>query len=132
MNGKRLRRNFEGWLAKYNIDVTNAKFEAACGHYDYRGYNFGTIFLVGDAAGLVSGVNGKGIYAALLSGKQVAKDIVKENDTPNLIESWLKIKRKQEKAIFFLKRERLRRISFSIFIKFISIKKFQDWFIKLL
>lgn len=70
------RANFEGWLKKKKIDVSNAKFEAHPISCDYRGIQFGKVFLIGDAAGLVSGFTGEGIYPALVSGEEVAQKII--------------------------------------------------------
>jgi menaquinone-9 beta-reductase len=41
-------------------------------NFDYRGWRFGNIFLIGDAAGLASGLTGEGIYPAIVSGEVVA------------------------------------------------------------
>lgn len=76
MSMKVARENFEGWLKKKKIDVTNAKFEAFPINCDYRGIQFGKVFLVGDAAGLTSGFTGEGIYPALVSGEEVARKII--------------------------------------------------------
>ena len=42
----------------------------------YEGHQFGDIFLVGDAAGLMNDMTGIGIYPAWLSGKEVARQII--------------------------------------------------------
>jgi flavin-dependent dehydrogenase len=45
------------------------------GNADFRGWKFGNIFLVGDAAGLLNPVTTEGIYYAVKSGEGVAKFI---------------------------------------------------------
>lgn len=43
---------------------------------EYKGIYFNNVFLVGDAAGLVSPFTGEGIYQALILGEDVAKTIL--------------------------------------------------------
>lgn len=69
-------KNFATWLKKEGIDVSQSKLQVHPINCDYCGHCFGNIFLVGDAAGLVSGFTGEGIYQALLSGEEVAKKII--------------------------------------------------------
>ncbi|MCK4365482.1 MAG: NAD(P)/FAD-dependent oxidoreductase [Thermoplasmatales archaeon] len=123
INTRQLRSNFNFWLEKNDIDVSKARFQAAMINYDYAGYKFGNIFLIGDAAGLTSGLNGKGIYSAFLSGRQVANEILQKKDLPNLIKVWLKRKRQEEIDIFFLKSVFLRNIYWSIGIRLLSFLK---------
>lgn len=44
-------------------------------NYDYRGWEFGNIFLAGDAAGFASGLTGEGIYPAIISGEYIARQL---------------------------------------------------------
>jgi len=132
MKSKTLKHNFDLWLKEHNFDVQNAKFEGALINYDYKGYKFGNIFLAGDAAGLTSGILGKGIYSAFLSGKQIARDILKVNKPPNLIMEWLKKKKQQEEYMFFLKNPLLRKISFSVVTNRLFYKKLQKKAIKMI
>jgi geranylgeranyl reductase len=71
-----LRENFHEWLNMQGIDIGNARLESCPISYDYRGIRFGNIFLVGEAAGLASGLSGEGIYQALVSGQEVARMII--------------------------------------------------------
>jgi geranylgeranyl reductase len=77
-----LKQNFLSWLKKNNIDTAKGQFLLHPLNYDYRGYRFNNIFLVGDAAGLASGLTGEGIYQALVSGEEVAKVILDKNYIP--------------------------------------------------
>ncbi|MCL5090847.1 MAG: FAD-dependent monooxygenase, partial [Patescibacteria group bacterium] len=114
ITGQELKNNLELWLKQKKINFSQTKFEAAVINYDFRGYHFDNLFLTGDAAGLTSGLTGKGIYSAFLSGKQVAKEILGQDTSPNLIEIWLKKKDQQEKYLFFLKNPFLRKIVFPL------------------
>jgi len=55
---------------------------AALINFDYRGWNFDPVFLVGDAAGLASGFTGEGIYPAIVSGETVAHTILDKGFQP--------------------------------------------------
>jgi len=129
---KELRDHFYLWLRQNKIDISGAKLEAALINYDYRGYKFQNIFLIGDAAGLTSGILGKEIHAAFLSGRQVARDILRENNSSNLIKDWLQSKRKQEKYMFFLKNLFLRKFSLSAGMILLAFEKFQKKAIEIL
>jgi len=73
-----LLQKMHQWAQKYGIDLDQTKPRAALINYDYRGWRFGNTFLVGDAAGLASGLTGEGIYPAILSGKTVAHVIMND------------------------------------------------------
>lgn len=76
MSGKKSRKSFENWTANEKISLENLTIAAHPINCDYRGYNFGNIFLVGDAAGVASGFTGEGIYQALIMGDEVAQIIL--------------------------------------------------------
>ncbi len=71
-----LLARFREWCAAQRIDISGCRPRAAVINYDYRGLRFGNRFLVGDAAGLASGLTGEGIYPAVISGEAVARLIV--------------------------------------------------------
>jgi len=83
-SGEKLRENFHSWLRKMKINYEGEKLEGAIINYDYRGYQFGNIFLIGEAAGFVSGLTGGGIYQALVSGQEIAKKILNPNYRPKI------------------------------------------------
>lgn len=76
MSPKKLKENFHRWLKDKHIDISGGKYEAFPMDTEYKGIYFNNIFLVGDAAGLVSPFTGEGIYQALISGEDVAKTIL--------------------------------------------------------
>ena len=76
LSPKKLRENLHQWMKKHDIDYKGLKAEAGTINFDYRGWHFGNTFLVGDAAGLASGLTGEGIYPAVLSGETVAEAIL--------------------------------------------------------
>ncbi len=80
----KMKENFHQWLKNHNIDFSNARYEAFPINADYQGYKFGNIYLLGDAAGLASGFTGEGIFQALISGEEIAKQIIQPEYEPNL------------------------------------------------
>ena len=58
----------------FRLDEVSAQAELI--NFDHRGCHFDRIWLVGDAAGLASGLTGEGIHPAFVSGEAVAKKII--------------------------------------------------------
>jgi len=76
MSAGRLKRNLLKWASGRGFQLQDLACQAALINYDYRGYSFGPVWLVGDAAGLASGLTGEGIYPAVVSGETVARRIL--------------------------------------------------------
>jgi geranylgeranyl reductase family protein len=76
MKTSELKDNFHLWLRMKGMDTAGATLSSCPISYDYRGIRFGNIFLVGEAAGLASGLSGEGIYQALVSGQAAARMIM--------------------------------------------------------
>ena len=97
---KTIRRNplnfknaFEKWLRNRRIKTDGLKLESFPINFDYRGYQFGNKFLIGDAGGFTSELTGEGIYFAMVSGKEVAKKIIDPQYNCPDISRILKIKK---------------------------------------
>lgn len=71
-----LKKRLLAWCAERQIVVEPQAIRAGMINYDYRGVRFDGAYLVGEAAGLVSGLTGEGIYPALISGETVAEMIL--------------------------------------------------------
>ena len=71
-----LKSSFNKWLSKMRIVPTEGSIRAGSIGCDYQGHRFGNLFLAGDAAGLASPLTGEGIYQALISGREVAREIL--------------------------------------------------------
>jgi geranylgeranyl reductase len=71
-----LQRGLRKWAAGLGISLDTAPQRAELINFDYRGWNFGRTFLIGDAAGLASGLTGEGIFPAIVSGEAVARYIL--------------------------------------------------------
>lgn len=71
-----LKKGLLTWAQSQGISLAGEQARADLINYDYQGWRFGTTFLVGDAAGLASGLTGEGIYPAILSGEETARTII--------------------------------------------------------
>jgi len=86
MKASTLKANLLQWGDKHGYHLRQYKAAAELINFDYRGWNFGKIFLVGDAAGLASGLTGEGIYPAIVSGETVGHFIAdSQYDTSPLL-----------------------------------------------
>lgn len=99
---KNLQRNFSLWLKEKNINVAKSPLKAFPINFDYQGCIFENKFLIGDAAGLASGLTGEGIYFAIISGQEIAKKILNSNYQLTHLKQILKIKKSQETVGRFL------------------------------
>ncbi|MGB3222198.1 MAG: NAD(P)/FAD-dependent oxidoreductase [Desulforhopalus sp.] len=82
MKAKKLQESLMKWSKKWGYPLSDYKGTAEYINFDYRGYQFKNIFLVGDAAGLASGLTGEGIYPAIISGETVARCITIPDYSP--------------------------------------------------
>lgn len=120
-SSKDLMSGFNKWLADRKIDVSKGKYEAFPINYDYQGYKFGNIFLVGDAAGLASGLTGGGIFQALVSGEEVAKSIIDKNHISQRMEEILKSNKKQNRTLRLMaKTKSIAGLEFELFLLIIK------------
>jgi len=104
MSAKKLKDNFHSWLKEKGISVEGAVYHSAPISYDYRGYKFENVFLVGEAGGFASGLTGEGIYQSLVSGEVAAKTILDEDYTSEEINSVIRYNAIQLKIMKFLYR----------------------------
>jgi len=94
-----LKNSFNKWLIDKKIEVENAELQGSIISFDYRGFNFGNKFLVGDAGGFTSGLTGEGIYFGMVSGIEVARKIINPEYKCGEISEILKIKRFHENTL---------------------------------
>lgn len=122
-----IENNLKQWCAAYGHDISQAHFEGAAINHDFRGYRFGKVFLIGDAAGFSSGFTGEGIYFAMASGEDVAKIIHDPNHNPALIKKVLRIKKKHELIVkIFLHSKTLEKIIYNLILSLLRY----HWFAK--
>lgn len=76
------------WMEKeFRPGGRSLKLEAMKGNADYRGWAFGNVFLVGEAAGLLNPCTTEGIYYAVKSGEGVARHILGDEEGRRIMES---------------------------------------------
>lgn len=102
MDPKTLEKNFEEWLKEKKIDVSKGRFEGWPINVDYRGSQFGNVFLIGAAAGLTSALTGEGIYPAMISGMEAAKKILDPRYTCPELRRIVKTKQRHERILRLL------------------------------
>jgi geranylgeranyl reductase len=102
MKVSKLRDNFHTWLRMKGIDPGGATLRSCPISYDYRGIRFGNIFLVGEAAGLGSGLSGEGIYPALVSGMAAARMILDPGHVSRPLNRVVRFNRFQNRFMRFL------------------------------
>ncbi len=71
-----LKIQFFDWMDRLGLHSKEGRVEAGTIGCGYMGHRFGRVFLAGDAAGLASPLTGEGIGQALVSGEEVAREIV--------------------------------------------------------
>lgn len=101
INSKRLKDSLLLWAEKQGYSLAQEQARAEFINFDFQGYHFGNTFLVGDAAGLASGLTGEGIYPAIISGEQIAKTILNKNHSSNVMDTLIKKHEKHSKAVQF-------------------------------
>ncbi len=103
IKAEKLKQNLDDWCKKLGFNPTECEFQAAPINYDYRGVEFGNIFLIGDAAGLASGFTGEGIHPAMISGMEVARKIVNPEYGFEELKEVVKTKKLEERIVTLYK-----------------------------
>ncbi|MGN6393047.1 MAG: FAD-dependent monooxygenase [Gemmatimonadales bacterium] len=105
-----LRRYLDARLDELGVPRAGVPFEGATIEVEYRGCHFdGHVHLAGDAAGAVSSLTAEGIYAALVTGEEVATTILDPRAPMPKTERWLRTKRRHDRLARWLARPRPRR-----------------------
>lgn len=102
MKASRLRENFHSWLGSQGIDTGDAILESSPISYDFRGVRFNNTFLIGEAAGLASGLSGEGIHQSLVSGLEIARMILDPGHDPVSLRSVVRFNKIQNRFMRFL------------------------------
>jgi len=96
----------------YSLGVTlwylltgHRPFEGATIEVEYRGCHFpGGVHLAGDAAGVVSSLTAEGIYAALVTGEEIARRLLDPGCPAPKTSRWLRTKRRHDRLARWLAR----------------------------
>ncbi|HEX6992927.1 MAG TPA: NAD(P)/FAD-dependent oxidoreductase [Gammaproteobacteria bacterium] len=93
-----IRPYIERRMAALGVDPGDTPYEGAAIEVDFPGFHFpGDVHLVGDAAGLPSGLTAEGIYPALVSGEEVARRILDPAYPMPKTRQWLAVKRSHDR-----------------------------------
>lgn len=87
------------WAGRQGFRLDPQAIRAGLVNFDFRGVRFGRTWLVGDAAGLASGLTGEGIYPALISGQAVARMILNPGHSGNDLEILAKKHRRHSRVV---------------------------------
>lgn len=98
---KRLKKSLLVWAQNQGYSLEQEQARAEFINFDFQGYRFGNTFLVGDAAGLASGLTGEGMYPAIISGEQVAHTILNPNHSSEVMDRLIEKHDKHSKAALF-------------------------------
>ena len=125
---KGLKERFLSWAKSHKINLLDGKYEAFAINYDYKGCEFGNIFLIGDAAGLASSFTGEGIYQALISGEEIAQKILDPSYRTLKLAEILRFNKRHLKALNIVENSSLFRPLFLELIAFsLKSKSFQKF-----
>jgi geranylgeranyl reductase len=100
-NPKQMLTNLIRWAAKQKITLTGLKPKAGLINFDYRGWHFKNIMLIGDAAGLASGLTGEGMYPALVSGETAARVILDQDHGCHELQRLITKQQKHQRIVEF-------------------------------
>lgn len=99
-----LRAYVDERLARLGLGAHRAPFEGATLEIEFRGFHFaGDVHLVGDAAGVPSSLTAEGIYAALLTGEEVAREMLEPGYRSPRLARWLRVKRGHDRFAALLR-----------------------------
>lgn len=96
---RELKQRLLRWADRQGYRLDPDAIRAGLVNYDYRGVRFGQTWLVGDAAGLASGLTGEGIYPALVSGQAVARTILDPAYPGNELKKLVKRHRRHRRVV---------------------------------
>lgn len=104
MSAQRLQQNLLAWGDGLGYPLRQHRARAELINFDYRGHCFGNIFLIGDAAGLASGLTGEGIYSAIVSGEAVADTLAGKGAGEERMARLLRNHRRHQRVVALLNR----------------------------
>lgn len=93
-------RNVKQLCHDQKLPIDRAKMEVDQINTDYRGWRLGNVYLVGEAAGTISGILGEGIYHALVAGREAARCIAWARSSSPAVNDLVRSKRAQETIMF--------------------------------
>lgn len=84
-------------MEELGVDPGTTAYEGATIEIDLVGFDFPLgVHLVGDAAGTPSGLTAEGIYAALITGEEIARSLLEPGYPRPKTRAWLRTKRRHD------------------------------------
>jgi geranylgeranyl reductase len=84
------------WVSqRFGLPVETLRHEAAKGNADFRGWQFGNVFLVGEAAGFLNPLSTEGIYYAIHSGEAVGRHLRGDVEGERMLRHMIRVHKKQ-------------------------------------
>jgi menaquinone-9 beta-reductase len=106
MKAGALKANLLSWGDKHGYPLRQHKVSAELINFDFRGWHFGNVFLIGDAAGLASGLTGEGIYPAIISGNTVGHFLANPQYEMTLLRNLIKNNEMHRNIVTFFGKNR--------------------------
>lgn len=98
-----LRHYLDRRMSGLGLADAGARLEGAILEVQWAGFHFaGGVHLAGDAAGVPSALTAEGIYPALVTGEEVARQILEPAYPAPLTSRWLRVKRRHDRLAHFL------------------------------
>ncbi len=94
-----LKKRCIAWARDLGYELERVRPGAALINFDFQGFAFAPFWLVGDAAGLASGLTGEGIFPAIVSGEAVARRILDPAYPADEIAAMAKKQRRHQQII---------------------------------
>ncbi len=108
-----LRRYLDRRMEALGLENAGAPFEGATLEVACHGFHFpDEVHLAGDAAGVPSALTAEGIYAALVTGEEVARTILEPRFPSPLTARWLRVKRRHDRLARLLRSAAARTLVF--------------------
>jgi geranylgeranyl reductase len=131
----RLRRYLDARLDALGVARGDVPFEGATLEVEYRGLHFpGGVHLAGDAAGVVSSLTAEGIYAALVTGEEVARRILDPRAPEVKTARWLRTKRRHDRLARWLARPAARNATLGLLARIAGSPRLRrplaEWFLR--
>ena len=111
-----LRRYLDERCDQLGVSRSGVPFEGATLEVLHRGFHFpGGVHLAGDAAGVPSSLTAEGIYAAIVTGEEVARTMLEPTAPKPKTRSWLRTKRWHDRLARWLARPTARDRTLQLF-----------------
>ncbi|MDK9707714.1 MAG: NAD(P)/FAD-dependent oxidoreductase [Desulforhopalus sp.] len=107
MKASDLKANLLNWGEHHGYPLRQHKATAELINFDFRGWRFANTFLVGDAAGLASGLTGEGIFSAIISGETIGTYIANPECDTTPLQNLIKNHTRHRKMVAFTGKNRI-------------------------